>query len=199
MKPITTNQKILAGALVALLLGGTAGAFISRSSKAGSASDAPAATVVDSSAARTDDAAANVQSQNLARAATAAAPLDPRMAMTAREQAAYRAGFDEGFDKAQSRSVARYSESSRTVVYRDAPRHVARYSESPHYYGGREYRKPSFFQRHRDILTVAGGAGAGALIGGLVGHGKGAAIGALAGGGGAALYTYKLRKRHPRY
>lgn len=53
----------------------------------------------------------------------------------------------------------------------------------------------SFWQKHRDKLTTAGGAGAGALIGGIAGGKKGAAIGALAGGGGAAVYTYGIRKR----
>ncbi|MGI9069514.1 MAG: hypothetical protein ACR2HX_24300 [Pyrinomonadaceae bacterium] len=53
----------------------------------------------------------------------------------------------------------------------------------------------SFWQKHRDKLTTAGGLGAGALIGGLAGGKKGAAIGALAGGGGAAVYTYGIRKR----
>lgn len=53
----------------------------------------------------------------------------------------------------------------------------------------------SFWQKHRDKLTTAGGLGAGALIGGIAGGGKGAAIGALAGGGGAAVYTYGIRKR----
>jgi hypothetical protein len=53
----------------------------------------------------------------------------------------------------------------------------------------------SFWAKHRDKLTVAGGAGAGALIGGLAGGKKGAAIGALGGGGGAAVYTYGIRKR----
>ena len=57
----------------------------------------------------------------------------------------------------------------------------------------------TFWQKHRDKLTVAMGAGGGALIGGLAGGHKGAAIGALAGGGGSALYTYKLRKRTRRY
>ena len=54
----------------------------------------------------------------------------------------------------------------------------------------------SFWQKHRDKLTTAGGAGAGAIIGGIAGGGKGAAIGALVGGGGAAVYTYGIRKRH---
>lgn len=53
----------------------------------------------------------------------------------------------------------------------------------------------SFWQRHRDKLTTAGGAGVGAVIGGIAGGGKGAAIGALVGGGGAAVYTYGVRKR----
>jgi len=37
------------------------------------------------------------------------------------------------------------------------------------------------------------------VIGGLVGGKKGAIIGALAGGGGAALYTYKIRNKDRRY
>ena len=53
----------------------------------------------------------------------------------------------------------------------------------------------SFWQKHRDKLTTAAGAGAGAVIGGVAGGGKGAAIGAVAGGGGAAVYTYGVRKR----
>ncbi len=57
----------------------------------------------------------------------------------------------------------------------------------------------TFWQKHRDKLTVAGGTLGGALIGGIAGGHKGAAIGALAGGGGSALYTYKIRKRHRTY
>ena len=53
----------------------------------------------------------------------------------------------------------------------------------------------SFWQKHRDKLTTAGGAAAGAAIGGLAGGKKGAAIGAITGGGGAAVYTYGIRKR----
>ena len=53
----------------------------------------------------------------------------------------------------------------------------------------------SFWQKHRDKLTTAGGALGGAAIGGLAGGKKGALIGAAAGGGGAAVYTYGIRKR----
>ena len=53
----------------------------------------------------------------------------------------------------------------------------------------------SFWQKHRDKLTTGGGALAGAAIGGLAGGKKGAAIGAITGGGGAAVYTYGIRKR----
>jgi len=59
-----------------------------------------------------------------------------------------------------------------------------------------QYRNRSFWDKHRDKLTVAGGVLGGALLGSLLGGKKGAAIGALAGGGGSALYTYKLRDNH---
>ena len=61
------------------------------------------------------------------------------------------------------------------------------------------YSNRSVWDQHRDKLTTAGGAVAGALLGGLAGGKKGAIIGALAGGGGAALYTYKLRNKDRRY
>ena len=57
----------------------------------------------------------------------------------------------------------------------------------------------TFWQKHRDKLTTAIGAAGGAVIGGVAGGGRGAAIGTLAGAGGAALYTYKIRKRTHRY
>jgi outer membrane lipoprotein SlyB len=59
--------------------------------------------------------------------------------------------------------------------------------------------KRTFWQKHRDKLTTAIGAGTGAILGGAIGGRRGAAIGTLAGGGGAALYTYKIRKRNRRY
>ena len=62
----------------------------------------------------------------------------------------------------------------------------------------RIHKKRSFYRKHHDKLNVAMGAGAGAITGGLIGGKRGAGIGTLAGGGGAALYTYKLRKKHHR-
>lgn len=68
-------------------------------------------------------------------------------------------------------------------------------------YSGRRNRwdrDRSFWDRHRDKLTTGIGAGAGAVVGSAVGGKKGAIIGALLGGGGAALYTYKLRDNRRR-
>jgi hypothetical protein len=65
-------------------------------------------------------------------------------------------------------------------------------------YDARRYNDRSVWDAHRDKLTVAGGAGAGALLGALTGGKKGAVIGALVGAGGSALYTYKLRERDRR-
>jgi uncharacterized protein YcfJ len=59
--------------------------------------------------------------------------------------------------------------------------------------------KRTFWQRHRDKLTVGATTATGAAIGGLAGGKKGAGIGALAGAGSGALYTYKIRKRHRRH
>lgn len=73
-----------------------------------------------------------------------------------------------------------------------------RYDNSRRVYYDQRYRNRSFWGRHRDKLTVAGGTGAGALIGGVAGGRKGAVIGALLGAGGSALYTYKLRDRNQR-
>ena len=74
-------------------------------------------------------------------------------------------------------------------------RHGSRYHTHRSCIGDGHKHGRSFWQKHRDKLTTAAGAGAGAVIGGIAGGKKGAAIGALAGGGGAAVYTYGIRKR----
>ena len=75
----------------------------------------------------------------------------------------------------------------------DGPRYSRRYDDSRRY--DRRYEDRSVWDKHRDKITVAGGAGAGAIIGGLAGGKKGAIIGALLGAGGSALYTYGIRDR----
>jgi hypothetical protein len=63
-----------------------------------------------------------------------------------------------------------------------------------------EYRDDrSFWEKHRDKITTAGGVVGGAIIGRIIGGKMGAAIGAVAGGGGAAVYTYKIRNQNRRY
>ena len=90
---------------------------------------------------------------------------------------------------------------STTVVSKGTRRSSGRYSNgrSVYYDYGNQPRGRTFWQKHRDKLTTAGGAGAGALVGGLIGGKKGAGIGLLAGGAGSALYTYKLRHKRHRY
>jgi hypothetical protein len=54
------------------------------------------------------------------------------------------------------------------------------------------YKNKGWWRRNAPII---GGAGGGALIGGLAGGGKGALIGGAAGGGGGYLYK-RLKQRH---
>ncbi len=61
------------------------------------------------------------------------------------------------------------------------------------------YRQSSFYRRHRNLVNVGIGTGAGALLGALIGGRRGAGIGALAGAGGSALYTYKLNPKTNKY
>ena len=59
--------------------------------------------------------------------------------------------------------------------------------------------KPSFYKRHRNVINMGIGTGAGAILGALIGGKKGALIGAAAGAGGSALYTYKINPKKKRY
>jgi len=85
--------------------------------------------------------------------------------------------------------------------YYSSYRYRPRYVRTRYVYPRRVYfvHKRSFWQRHRDALTLAIGTGGGAGVGALLGGRRGAGIGALAGLGSSALYTYKLRNRHRRY
>lgn len=72
--------------------------------------------------------------------------------------------------------------------------------------GGKKYDVESSTVGHkegskakRDVLFIGGGAGAGALIGGLAGGGKGAAIGAAAGAGAGTAGAAATGKRDVRF
>ena len=178
---IFTN-KLLPVALIAALVGGSVGALVMHKSQPAAAETTTAAQPL---AATTAEPAANNE-------------MVPAAFNTAGEQTAYKTGFADGYAAASEQRTAVATTTGRStsrVVYRNSG---SRASSNRVYYNY-EPRKRSFWDKHRDKLTVAMGAGAGAAIGGLIGGKKGAAIGALSGGGGSALWTYKLRNRNRNY
>ncbi|MFL6228847.1 MAG: hypothetical protein ACJ741_08710 [Pyrinomonadaceae bacterium] len=196
---MTLHNKILPVALVAALLGGSVGALVMRhNSTSNDAQVASSSLLPNSTQANGTTDAAALRYDNTATGA------DAQNSLNTPDQNAYRTGFNDGFDTAREgnsvvgeRVVTRATPTR--VVYRSTPaRSSVRRSSRTAYY---DYTQPrrSFWDKHRDKLTLAMGTGGGALLGGLIGGKKGAAIGALAGGGGSALYTYKLRKRNRRY
>jgi hypothetical protein len=193
---MTTTNKILPVALVAALLGGTVGAFVMRPSNNNpeiARATAPKPLVAGEATVNPGDEQKALLDNELA---------DATKNMTEEERAAFKDGFLEGVEAARESNLTTAATTTRvvsrapvtrtrTVSRRSAPRRV--------YYDYGQTKGRSFWQKHRDKLTVAMGAGGGALLGGLIGGKKGAGIGALAGGGGSALYTYKLRKRNRNY
>jgi hypothetical protein len=186
---ILTN-KLLPVALIAALIGGSVGALVMHKSQPATAETTTTAAPLAQDTARTNAATAEQASYNDAV---------PSEFNTAGEQTAYKTGFADGFaaaNQTEQRTVTTGTRRASTrVVYRNSGSRVS----SNRVYYNYEPRKRSFWDKHRDKLTVAMGTGAGAAIGGLIGGGKGAAIGALSGAGGSALYTYKLRNRNRNY
>ena len=181
---IFTN-KLLPVALIAALIGGSVGALVMHKSQPATAETTTAAQTTTPAATTAEPVADNNE-------------MVPAAFNTAGEQTAYKTGFADGYaaaTQAEQRSVTTTRRAPSRVVYRNSG---SRTSSNRVYYNY-EPRKRSFWDKHRDKLTVAIGAGAGAAVGGLIGGKKGAAIGALSGGGGSALWTYKLRKRDRNY
>ncbi|HEY6803553.1 MAG TPA: hypothetical protein VI306_08245 [Pyrinomonadaceae bacterium] len=177
---ILTN-KLLPVALIAALIGGSVGALVMHKSE-------PAA-------AETTSQAAPLNNQATTPAANSEEAI-PAEFNTPAEQTAYKSGFTDGFDAATSTAANHSVGTTRSTA---ATRNVASRSSSPrrvYYDYNNQPKGRSFWNKHRDKLTVGMGTGAGAIIGGLIGGKKGAAIGALSGAGGSALYTYKIRKRN---
>src|SRR5205814_10284777 len=185
---IVTKKMLLALTLVGALVGAGIGALATRSTQSTSAAN----TDYDTTKPVTDNQ----------RTAEQIAANNSSQYSTTEEQTAYRQGFDAGYSACtgntgvSSRSVAYEPGSSYRAVSRSTRRSGAR---RVYYDYGSSSHGRSFWQKHRDKLTLAMGTGLGAAIGGLAGGKKGAGIGALAGLGGSALYTYKIRKRHRSY
>jgi len=211
---MTPNNKILSVALAAAVLGGTTVALVnSGAPKTAENAPAVAATAIQP----TTDAQPTVNTapaNNLA--ATQPQPLtnDQIAANTSGakdDQGGYREGYTQGLNDASrvQQPATRSTVSQRTVAtpVRTAtrPRYVngaPRYSNNAERRAYNDYSQPrqrTFWQKHRDKLTVGGGTVGGALIGGLIGGKKGAAIGAVSGAGGSAIYTYKIRNKNRRY
>jgi hypothetical protein len=196
------KNKIIPIALVAALLGGSVGAIVSHRNTDSAATTSyqttPAANLADQQSTRQIADNSRTDGQLLADNSTGAEDTN-----------CYRAGFQDGFAAARERTTNEVIQTTAAptnrVVYRNAParRYYGRSSygssRQVYYDYNNQPRQRSFWQKHRDKLTVAMGAGGGALLGGLIGGKKGAAIGALAGGGGSALWTYKIRKRNRNY
>jgi len=195
------RNKIVPIALVAVLLGGTVGAFIAhRSSEPATTAynTTPSTNLFDKQNARQISDVDNSWTTSQVAAETEKVT-DP---------ASYRVGFLDGFLAGRNNnSSTRDTVVEKTVVPSSRIAYVptrSRYSRYDNtrrvYYDyNTQPRTRSFWQKHRDKLTVAMGTGGGALLGALIGGGKGAAIGALAGAGGSALYTYGIRKRNRSY
>lgn len=180
---IFTN-KLLPVALIAALIGGSVGALVMHKSQPAMAETTTAAQTTPSALPNAEPVSDN--------------EMVPAEFNTSGEQTAYKSGFADGYAAASEQRTSAAStvrRGSTRVVYRNGASRTA----SNRVYYNYEPRKRSFWDKHRDKLTVAIGAGAGAAVGGLIGGKKGAAIGALSGGGGSALWTYKLRNRNRNY
>jgi uncharacterized protein YcfJ len=187
---MTMNGKILAVGLSAALLGGTVVGLVNNRKSVDPNAPVASQTLTTPDTARTN--ALDTQAANDQVALNTANEADM--------SADYRAGFNDGFNAARngrtaSTTIVREVPTASRVVYRNAPVRTRTVRSTRRAYYDYAPQRRSFWQKHRDKLTVAMGAGGGALLGGLLGGKKGAAIGALAGGGGSALYTYKIRNR----
>lgn len=181
------NNKILAVALIGVLMGVSAGAIAMRSSSPASTTPlASSSNWSDNNLADTRDA----KYMDASNSQLSGQPA-PGEFKTAEEQNAYKIGFADGFQSATERGKDPAVRSTRTSSGSVSSSHRV-------YYDYNQKHGRTFWQKHRDKLTMAIGTGGGTLMGGLIGGKKGAGIGALAGLGGSALYTYKLRNRNQR-
>ncbi len=179
---LITKKMLLALALAVAFVGAGLGALVTHSASNTTATNTSAdANPVVNQTAKTPEQIAAENSMQF---------------RTSQEQTAYRQGFEDGYTGC---STAGVNTSARTRAYSAPVRYSNDRSVAYNHTVSTAPRGRTFWQKHRDKLTLAMGTGGGAMLGGLVGGKKGAGIGALAGLGGSALYTYKLRNRRHRY
>lgn len=181
---LITKKMLLALTLIGALMGAGIGSLITHSV----ASSGPASSNYDTRQ------AANTTTKTPEQIAAE----NSSQFTTNREQAAYRQGFDEGYSACTTAADKQSGLVTNQVSYRVPVRRYAN-GRRVYYDYSNQPRGRTFWQKHRDKLTLAIGTGLGAAVGGLAGGKKGAGIGALAGLGTSALYTYKLRKRSRNY
>lgn len=182
---LVTKKMLLALTLVGALVGAGIGSLVTRST-------------ASASAAKTNYEATPTTTNPTEKTPDQIAAENGSQFNTTQEQAAYRQGFDQGYSAC---STAAANTEKVGTSYTASTTRARRYSSSrrAYYDYGSAPRGRTFWQKHRDKLTLAMGTGGGALLGGLIGGKRGAGIGALAGLGSSALYTYKIRKRTRRY
>lgn len=185
---LVTKKMLLALTLIGALVGAGIGALVTRTATTTSAADTSYNTTANND--RMQPASYNPKTPEQLAADSSA------RFSTVAEQTAYREGFDAGYAACGSENT-NYSKATTTRTSYRAPRRSS--NRRVYYDYGTAPKGRSFWDKHRDKLTMAIGTGAGAGIGALIGGKKGAGIGALAGLGGSALYTYKLRKRSRNY
>jgi hypothetical protein len=198
LKAMIMTNRLLPVALVAALIGGLVGGFVMHTTNSTNAETKTATLDTTGNAAAAD---AQVQANQDGKDQFVPAEFD-----SVSEQGAYKTGFADGFGAAQGSASAVSlapvaADRQSRVVYRNTGRSASssQRARTVYYNNQQQPKGRSFWQKHRDKLTVAMGTGGGAVVGGLIGGKKGAAIGALGGAGGSALYTYKLRKKNRRY
>ena len=182
---LITKKMLLALTLIGALVGAGIGALATRATSSETAQ-----------AANADDSTRTANTTN--RTPEQIAAENGSQFSTAAEQSAYRQGFNEGFTSCTTAQLGTSTNRTSAVSYRTPARRTSN-TRRVYYDYGNQPRGRSFWQKHRDKLTLAIGTGAGAAVGGLIGGKKGAGIGSLVGLGSSALYTYKIRKRTRRY
>src|SRR5262249_57873108 len=105
---------------------------------------------------------------------------------TPAEQTAFRQGYDAGFAACSNNTGTNYTRTAYTgSTYRGARRYSS--SRRAYYDYGSAPRGRTFWQKHREKLSLAIGTGAGAAIAGLICATKGAGIGPLPGLDGSGV------------